>query len=317
MAGVVQIVVTPGSGNGRALSTARRLQKALARRGYETHVQTFSDFGRLVQWAATCAPTFSYLVGVGGDSTLEAAAGAAVRLRIPFVPVPNGFGNIFARAFGHRAETQRVVELFERGLVRRIDVGTVNHKQMFLDHKSYGMLEEIQQAVEQGGAQPKSRLLRHLAYYAMARRFLFTAPLPSIRVEVGGTLLCEDAAVVTVANVETYSGYLNLTPGASPLDGCLDVSVIPRTTRLGVWTCLAKFLLGLPSRWKGVMLCRGRRVRVTAGNGPPENLAVRPGVLPLVIPAGSVERLRTRQAGADVPIGVPAPPSPARGWNAA
>ncbi len=317
MASVVQIVVTPGSGNGRAPSTARRLQKALARRGYEAHIQTFSDYDRLVQWAAICAPKCSHLVGVGGDSTLEAVARAAVRLGIPFVPVPNGFGNIFARVFGHTDGTQRVMELFERGRVRRIDVGTVNHEQMFLTHQGYGMLEEIEQAVERGRALPKSRLLRHLAYYAMARRFLFNAPLPAIRVEAEGTLLCEDAAVVIVANVETFDGYLNLTPSASPLDGCFDVSVIPRTTRLGVWLRLLKFLLGLPGRWNGIMLCRGRRVRVTVGDGPPEELAVRPSVLPLLIPPGSVERLRTRQAGSDVPVGLPATLAPAESWGTA
>ena len=59
MADVVQIVVAPGSGDGRAPSTARRLQKALVRRGYETRIQTFSELERLVQWAATCEPTFS------------------------------------------------------------------------------------------------------------------------------------------------------------------------------------------------------------------------------------------------------------------
>ena len=73
MAYTVQIVVTPGSGDGRARSTARRLQKALAHRGYESRVQTFADLDRLRQWSATCAPEFSHLVAVGGDATLSAA----------------------------------------------------------------------------------------------------------------------------------------------------------------------------------------------------------------------------------------------------
>src|SRR3989442_3256101 len=124
MTGVIQIVVTPGSGDERARSTTRRLQKALVRRGYETHIQTFADLDRLQQWAANCAPTFTHLVGVGGDATLDAAAAAAVRLSIPFVPVPNGFGNIFARTFGHAEQTRQVIDLFERGQVRRVDVGT-------------------------------------------------------------------------------------------------------------------------------------------------------------------------------------------------
>ena len=64
------------------------------------------------------------------------------------------------------------------------------------------MLEDVQEAVEEGRAQPKSRLRRHLAYYARARRYVFGRAMPSIRVEVDGALIAEDAAVVTVANVE-------------------------------------------------------------------------------------------------------------------
>lgn len=300
MPDVVQIVVTPGSGDGRARSTARRLQKALVRRGYQAPIQTFADLERLQEWSATCEPSFSHLVSVGGDATLSAAVAAAVRLSIPFVPVPNGFGNMFARAFGFADQTRRVIELFERGQIRRVDVGTVNGREIFLSHRSYGLLEEIQQAVEREGAQPRSRVLRHLAYYMTAERLLFTAPLPAIRVEVEGALLAEDAALVTVANVETYRGFLSLTPMASPIDGLFDVFVIPGATKLRVWTRIFKILFGSPGRWDGVVLCRGRTARVTVDGRPPDDLAVRRRAFPLLVLPESVESLRARQAEAEV-----------------
>jgi len=301
MADVVQIVATPGSGDGRARATARRLQKALGRRGYAAHIQTFADLDRLLQWSATCAPAFSYLVAVGGDATLSAAAEAAVRLSIPFVPVPNGFGNMFARAFGFENQTRRVTELFERGQVHRVDVGVAPGDRIFLSHRSYGLLEEIQRAVERGRAQPRSRVMRHLAYYVMAERFV-TAPLPSIRVEVEGALLADQAAVVTVANVETYRGYLSLTPTASPVDGLFDIFLIPRTTRRGVWIRIFKILLGLPGRWDGVVLARGRTVRVSVNGRNSEDLAVRRRALPLLVLPDSLDRLKARQAAAEAEV---------------
>jgi diacylglycerol kinase (ATP) len=300
MADVVQIVLTPGSGEGRARATARRLQRALGRRGYASHLRTFAGIEPLLEWSATCAPEFSYLVAVGGDATLSAAAAAAVRLSVPFVPVPNGFGNMFARAFGFAADTRRVIELFKRGQVRRVDVGVYPGERIFLSHRSYGLLEGIQRAVERGRAQPKSRLLRHLAYYVTAERFILTGPLPSIRVEVDGILLVEEAALVTVANVETYRGFLSLTPTASPIDGLFDVFVIPRTTKVGAWARIFKILLGLPGRWDGVMLSRGRRVRVTVKGCAPEDLEVRRRALPLLVLPESLEDLKVRQAEAEV-----------------
>ena len=305
MADTVQIVVTPGSGDGRAQSTARRLQRALARRGYATRAQTFTDLARLLEWSATCAPTFSHLVGVGGDATLSAAAAAAVRLSIPFVPVPCGFGNMFARAFGFKDETRRVIELFERGQVRRVDVGMANGHDIFLSHRSYGFLAEIQEAVERERAQPRSRMMRHLAYYAMGERFLVSVPLTAVRVEVDGTVLAEDAAVVTVANVETYRGFLSLTPTASPIDGFFDIFVIPGGSKLTVWTRIFRLLLRLPGRWDGVILCHGRSVRVTVnGRTDQDKLTLRRRALPLLVLPESMEILKARQTEAEAEVAV-------------
>jgi diacylglycerol kinase (ATP) len=251
-------------------------------------VETFADLTCLKQWAATCAPTFSRLVCVGGDATLSAAAAASVRLSVPLLPVPSGFGNIFARTFGHPQRIDRVIELLDHGQIRRVDVGAVNGSgEIFLSHQSYGLLAEIQGAVERSRAQPRSKLLRHLAYYAAATRFLLGSRVPAIRVEVDGDLLADNAALVTVANVETYRGYLSLTPGASPLDGLFDVFVIPRTSMAAVWGRLLRLALGLRGRWEGVALRRGRLVQVTVDGRRSDELTVRPRALPLLVPGVS------------------------------
>ena len=299
MSSVVQIVLTPGSGSGRARSTARRLQRALARRGFEARVKTFTDLDSLLEWSATCESDFTHLVGIGGDATLSAAAAASVRLSIPFVAVPTGFGNMFAQAFGFANQTAKVIELFERGKIRHVDVGTMQDGNLFLSHRSFGLLDEIQEAVERGRAQPKSRLLRHLAYYAEARRFLFSAPLSVIRVEVDGAVLAEGAALVTVANVETYRGYLSLTPTASPIDGLFDVFAISGRSRFGLWMRVFGILLGGISRTKGAAFGRGRRVQVTVEGRPPEELNVHRLALPLLVLPESIADLRARQAEAE------------------
>ena len=296
---IVQIVLTPGSGDGRARATARRLAKALSRRGYEVRIQTFTNLESLLEWSETCAPDFDHLVAIGGDATISAAAAASVRLSIPFVPVPNGFGNMFALAFGFGNQTHRVIELFERGQVRRVDVGQFSNGRLFLSHRSFGLLNEIQEAVERGRAQPKAHLWRHLAYYAEACRFLFNAPLSPIRVEVDGAALAEGAVLVTVANVETYRGYLSLTPTASPIDGLFDVFAISSRSRLVLWMRVLRLLVGWRRGVNDVAFGRGRRVRVTVDGQPPEELVVNRRALPLLVRPESLAELRARQVEAE------------------
>ena len=129
------IVVTPGSGAGLALLTARRLTTLLRRRGRESNLRTFGNLAALRRWAETCKPDFTHLICVGGDATISAAAHAAIRLDLPFVAVPQGFGNVFAHTFHYPDRPEAVVSLLEHGHVRRVDVGLARNgpaTEMFL-----------------------------------------------------------------------------------------------------------------------------------------------------------------------------------------
>ena len=303
----VHIVVTPGSGEGRAMRTARRLRAVLRRRGRVGTIQSFADLGSLAEWAAPCPPDFSALVCIGGDATLSAAAPAAMRTGWPFLPVPNGFGNVFAGVFKFPDRASAVARLLERGEVRRVDLGVAEGPQgreVFLSHRSYGLLEQIQQVAERGRKQPRRRILRYLWYYGVAQRFLFHTKLAGYQVEVDGTPVADDAVLVTVANVETYRGFLELTPTASPIDGLFDVFVIPRVTKVGLLFRLIRLQLRLRGRWRGVSLYRGRRVVVTTPRRR-EVLTVRRGALPLLVPRGAIEELRARIVDDPPPVDDP------------
>jgi diacylglycerol kinase (ATP) len=294
----VQIVATPGSGQGRAPATARRLARLLERRGYVVDVRSFADLSALTRWAKQCPPHASHLVCIGGDATLSAAAVAAIRRRVPVVPVPNGFGNVFAQVFGYPRRPNAVVDLLDEGEVCYVDAGVARwqgHDEIFLSHRSYGFLEQVQQVAERGRKLPRRYLFRYLWYYGVARRLLFRTRLATFRVEIDGVLVADDAALVTVANVETYRGFLTLTPAASPLDGLFDVFLVPRGSRIGLMSRLIQLLLHLPGRWRGVRLYRGRRVTVTTPQRR-EELVVRPSALPLLVPAGRARGLASASA---------------------
>jgi diacylglycerol kinase family enzyme len=282
----VQVIYTPGSGAGRAGRIARRIARGLERRGHAARLQAFTSVPALARWSAGCTRDFSHLVCVGGDATLSAAAPAAMRHGIPLLPVPTGFGNLFAGAFGMPEQARGALGVLEDGAVWGVDVGVAGGE-VFLSHSSYGWLADIQRAVESGPRPPWRRWARHLAYYRMARRFLLDAPLPSIRVEVDGRLVAEHAPIVTVANVETYRGFVSLTPGASATDGRFDVFVMEAAPRLRLWARLVGLLLGVPRAVGGIVRCQARRVRVTVDGREPDDVRVLPAALPLLMPAAA------------------------------
>jgi diacylglycerol kinase family enzyme len=278
-----QIVCTPGWGNGRAARVAARIAGRLERRGRAGRIECFRSAPDLLAWSATCAGGFSELVCVGGDATVSAAAPAAMRLGVPLLPVPMGFGNLFADSFRLPAESRGALSVLGAGAVRDVDAGIVGGE-VFLCHASYGLLADIEKAMERGRARPRERWKRHLGYYAIARDMLAAAPLPSIQVEVDGRLLIRDAVIATVANVQTYRGFLNLTPEASATDGWFDVAVMERGSRLQVWGRLLRMLLGGSPERAGIQRCRGRRVRVLMEGQAPLLARMLPAALPLIVP---------------------------------
>lgn len=290
------------------MGTARRLQRSLERRGRAAGIESFSDLHRLTEWARTCTRDFDVIVCIGGDATMSAAAMAAMRLDVPFVPVPNGFGNIFAGVFGHPQKVRGVLRVLDTGELRRVDVGLAKsgstEGEVFLSHRSYGFLEQIQEMAEHGRRQPKRRLLRLLWYVRVAGAFLFTERLSAFALQIDGKPVTEDAVLITVANVETYRGFLALTPTASPIDGLFDVCVIPRVPTVILLFRLLRVMLRVPGRWRGVILYRGRQVTVTTPRRR-EELEARRRALPLLVPAGRIEELRNRTVQDAPPISTP------------
>jgi diacylglycerol kinase (ATP) len=311
----VQIVYTPGSGDGGAAALASRIARTVRRRGQVARIDAFKKLRDLAAWSAACDGAFSRLICIGGDATVSAAAPAAMRHEVPFLPVPSGFGNLFASAFEMPEDSRGALDVLSGGAVRRVDVGVAGDE-VFLCHSSYGLLANVQKAAERSRRQPQERWRRHLGYYKMARKILFEAPLPSIRVEADGRLLARDAVIATVANVETYRGFLSLTPDASPTDGWFDVVVMERASRPRVWARLIGLLLGFSDVQAGIRRCRARQVRVREDGRKPEEVRMLPAALPLLVPAAVAATLPVTRPGATRRLGLVRGAAP-RQWQPA
>jgi diacylglycerol kinase (ATP) len=293
----IKIVVTPGSGNGQAMTTALELRDALSARRYRSSIEVFPDLEGLRGWARSEGDDFGLLICVGGDGTQSMTAQAAVHRGVPFLPVSSGFGNLFARAFGHPHDVRGTLDLLDDGRVVHCDVGMRNNE-LFLCQQSYGLIAEVQEAVESSAAVPRARWQRWLSYYRAGARYLRDAPPQRRRVVVDDRLVAVDAALVIVANVKTYGAWLPLTPGASPVDGLFDVFVMKGASHREVFGKLLWRHLRLPGSGPGTVFCRGQRVSVSGLRSMRDQLEVLPGALPVVVSpkrAAALERESARR----------------------
>ena len=187
-----------------------------------------------------------------------------------------------------------MARLLDEGEIRLVDVGVAGDE-LFLSHKSYGFLDQIQEAVEEGRRQPRDRIRRLLAYYGTAVRAVWRTPLAPLGVEVDGALAADQAVLVTVANVETYRDFLSLTPSRfagrwAPrrLRDPADLEVGPGVAAAPAQAAPARPLEGrldLPR-------ARGRRREPRPGA---RRCGWCGGCCPCVLPPGAIEQLKRRQ----------------------
>jgi diacylglycerol kinase family enzyme len=125
------LIVNPRSGDE---SRVADLQAAAEARGVATHVLGPGEEPAQVARAADA----DALGVAGGDGSLAAVADVCIRRELPFVCVPFGTRNHFARDLGlDRDDPIAALRAFDRGEERRIDVGRANGC-LFLNNVSLG-----------------------------------------------------------------------------------------------------------------------------------------------------------------------------------
>jgi diacylglycerol kinase family enzyme len=130
------LVINPRSGSGEP--SADELRDEAERLGIETHVLGPEDDPGEIAGQAPDGP----LGMAGGDGSLAAVAQVAIERDLPFVVVPFGTRNHFARDIGlDRDDPIAALQAFE-GREQRIDVGRVNDR-LFLNNVSLGIYARL------------------------------------------------------------------------------------------------------------------------------------------------------------------------------
>jgi diacylglycerol kinase family enzyme len=223
------LIVNPRSGEDSP--GPDELRAEAERRGIAVHVLGEGDDAAEIARRADAAA-----VGMaGGDGSLAAVAAVAIERGLPFVCVPFGTRNHFARDAGlDRDDPIGALEAFVDGDERRVDVGRVG-EQVFLNNVSLGLYARLVHRRERH--RRRREALARIRAWAMLLR-----PHPSLRVTIDGEPV--ETRLVLVGNnaydLELPSlgerkrldeGKLHLyTPGADPAERTADRFAVEAAT---------------------------------------------------------------------------------------
>ena len=300
------LIVNPRSGDDEP--SAEELVAEAERRGIDTHTLGREDDVAAIarERAESGVPALGM---AGGDGSLGAVAGEALEHDVPFVCVPFGTRNHFARDLGLDCDDPvSVLDAFRGGEERRVDVGTVDRR-VFLNNVSLGLYASL---VHDPSRDTKNRLVAALrmipAAFGKSRQ-----PL-DLTVEVEGRMERRRALVLLVANNDYALDAISDLGRRTRLDeGCLHAYVVEAVDSWRLAGLFARALSGRIEPTEGWVEWTSKRFEVAAKrhrahvavDGEPDVLTppfvfeIRPRALRVLIPPGTNSRDAASSAPAD------------------
>lgn len=251
----------------RAAAVEAAVLQAFSACGIAPTVQHTSAAGDGVRAGRELAASHDRLFVLGGDGTvMEAATGIAeAGSSIPIAILAAGTGNQLARALSISLHPARAVAQLLVGREARIDVGILN------GHRRVGIGAGLGlDAAMIAGA--RGSLKRHLgpASYVVSGTAAALRPQRfALRAEVDGRVIERECTVAMVLNLgRIFNGLLEVAPGASLVDGLLDLVVVDsRNLADALSFSVSEMLLRrrhADSRWT---FARGQTIRIETPDG--------------------------------------------------
>jgi diacylglycerol kinase family enzyme len=293
------LLVNPRSGEGKAqafgiVETARRW-------GIAVHVlQPGEDVQELAQ--AAIGDGAEAIGMAGGDGSLGLVAQVAMRHDIPFVCIPAGTRNNFARDLGLDYDDPRSALLAFSGKERRVDVGSIGER-VFLNNASFGIYPEIVR-------EPGYRRARLLTAHTVITRVLNGEREPfDLRFSDPDGHAFHSAFMLLVANNPYDTLGLDTVGWRSKLTrGVLQVSMVRALDVEAVERLAGGMLLGHPGARDGWLQWHCQTLSLDAASGrlevgvdgehlqfpAPVELRSHPRALRVLVPPGTTVRRRLR-----------------------
>lgn len=254
----VLLIANPASRRAGALH--QQVVSAFRSHGVSCEVIVTERPGHAAEAVSNLASEFGAVFTLGGDGTAMEVIGALAHSGIPVGVLAGGTGNLISRSLGIPSRVDKAVGLLLEGEVATIDLGVINGGRRFAFAAGVG----IDAQMVRNASPWLKRRLGVGAYVLAGARATLQRRVFRVRVVADGETIEVEAVAVMLANFgSVLSDLIQLGPGISQDDGCLDLCVFSPESSLHAariaWRLLRKDFRST----KGVIYRAGRTFNVS------------------------------------------------------
>ena len=181
--GYISYIVNPKSGKSSANRLCEQFAAYLTAKGFDVRTNLTLSLSHACQLATDAAVDYecAMVVVVGGDGTVRGVAHGLEGSDKPMLIVPRGTENLLANELGFDERLKTVINAFEGGHTRPLDMGVANGK-CFISVAGFGFDGEVISRV----AQQRKGHIDHLDYFCPLWRTVWDYKFTEIQGEVEG-----------------------------------------------------------------------------------------------------------------------------------
>jgi diacylglycerol kinase (ATP) len=264
------LVFNPHAAGGRAEKRLPTIRKRLEAAGIDCTIAVSRHAGHVEQLVSEASPGDLDAVAVaGGDGTLSQALNGLMSHpegeRVPLGLIPVGTGNSFARDIGLQPDGWREgIDLIIRGHTRRVDIGKIecgSGRFYFLNVAGFGFVTDA------GRTAARLKFTGRSAYTLATLWRCLRLRSHQLNMDVDGRVIHQDNLFVEVSNSRYTGTSFLIAPAAKIDDGCLDITIVRRLSRLRLLRLFPSVFKGRHVEFDEVTTASGRVISIHGPDG--------------------------------------------------
>lgn len=227
--GYIAYIINPKSGASSAKTGLHTFKDYLMDKGYDVRLGLTTSLKNANELAAEAAVDLhcALVVVVGGDGTIREVVQGLEGSDKKLLIIPGGTENLLANELGFDEKIETVIEAFEEGQVKALDLGKVNDR-FFTAVVGFGfdafVIDRINQTREGN--------ISYTDYFWPVWRTFWNFDFPHFHIEADGETLFDGRGLVIVGNISHYAMGLGILKDADYGDGLLDICVFKCQSKL-------------------------------------------------------------------------------------
>lgn len=216
-------IVNPISGVGAGKRVPRRVKKMPEYRGinYDILFTEYAGHGRMLVEAARNSGTYTHIIAVGGDGTVNEVGTALYGSDIAFGIISLGSGNGFARHLGYSVFMKKALKQVLSDSYEYVDMLEVNGV-LSLNVSGIGYDAEVAHEFN------RFKIRGVVPYILSGMKMWFRYPEKEYKITCDGQERHCKCFIMSFANSSQYGNNASIAPYASLIDGKMDICILKR-----------------------------------------------------------------------------------------